>query len=191
MICLSQKGSKLLCKLPLIWDLDLIPLMFLAVWPSVPVLAKFLLSVAHKFHIGGFHWSEALTSFPPASQLSSQKAARASYKDHHHTTPQHPSRISDRLKARCLTEIYTIQDVLDISTTRCFWTAIDVRFALVFWGDSILCVTPNYTYIPKSCIAVKIECNYLEARRAVSVWQSDRRLSYASHIQVTGCSGSL
>ena len=59
-------------KLPL-WDLDLFPLLFLAVW-FAPLLAKFLLSRApaavgpHEFHIGGFHWEKALTCFPASRQ---------------------------------------------------------------------------------------------------------------------------
>ena len=142
--------------------------MFLAVWPSVPVLAKFLLSVAHKFHIGGFHWSEALTSFPPATSQPALEPKGSpgvilGSSPHNSITSTSLGRREEHLNLR------PSLDVLGISTTCCILTAVDVKFALVFWGDSILCVTTNYTSIPKSCPAVKIECNYLEARRAVCV----------------------
>lgn len=70
------------CKFPL-WDLDLFPLLFLAVW-FAPLLAKFLLSRApaavgsHEFHIGGFHWEKALTCFPAAA-ASSPSRVRATH----------------------------------------------------------------------------------------------------------------
>ena len=164
----AKKAPNFFVLLPPIWDLDLIPLMFLAVWPSVPVLAKFLLSVAHKFHIGGFHWSEALTSFPPATSQPALEPKGSpgvilGSSPHNSTTSTSLGRREEHLNLR------PSLDVLGISTTCCILTAVDVKFALVFWGDSILCVTPNYTSISKSCAAVKIECNYLEARRAVCV----------------------
>ena len=164
--------------------------MLLAVWPSsVPVLAKFLLSavstqVPHCWRLslggGGLDLFSTSSQHQPATSPAKRQPPR-----HRRiiTTQHHNIQASSDRRKKHL-NLGSRLDVPDISTTCCIWTTVDVRFALVFRGDSMLCVVTNYTTIPKSCAVVKIECNYLGARRAlrVTIWQEIvLRFPYLSH----------